>query len=50
MRPHFGIQLRAGVAAGPIPHWTDILADKQAAVETLHPEVDRVLARHGVPV
>jgi thermitase len=50
MRPHFGIQLRAGVGVAPIPHWTEILGDKQAAVETLHPEVDRVLARYGVPV
>jgi subtilisin family serine protease len=50
MRPHFGIQLRTGIAVAAVPHWTEILGDKQRAAETLHPEIDRVLLRHGVPV
>jgi subtilisin family serine protease len=50
VKPHISLQLRKGVAAGPMPHWTDILHDKILAPETIHPQIDRVLAHNGVGV
>jgi subtilisin family serine protease len=49
VRPHIGIQLRSGVPADPVPHWVEILHDKTPAADSLHPAVDSVLSRRGVP-
>jgi len=50
VRPHIGVQLRPGVQADPVPHWMQIIRDKAVAAESLHPAIDAVLRRAGVPV
>ena len=50
MKAHLIIKLNAEAQAAPVPHWTDILADKAQAQTSLHPKADAVLKRYRLPV
>ncbi|HYR11753.1 MAG TPA: S8 family serine peptidase [Longimicrobium sp.] len=50
MKPHLEVRLRAGVAPPEAPYWVDVIRDRSLSTERFHPEVDRVLSKHRVPV
>lgn len=50
MKAHVELKLRAGTPAPEAPHWEEIIRDKSRAGAEAHPDVARVLTRHGLPV
>jgi subtilisin family serine protease len=48
VKPHISIRFRDGVGLNPLPHWTEIIADKSRARDRIHPAVDRILDRYRV--
>lgn len=49
MKPHLVVRLRAPLDAD-VPHWETFIADKSTVVESLGPELDRVLRAHRAQV
>lgn len=50
MKQHLVVQLAYGVAAPRLPTWLEIINDKTIASETLHPALDSLFRRYGLPV
>ncbi len=50
MKPHLEIKLREGVPAPDAPYWEDAIRDKSGTDVVLHPDLSKLLARHGLPV
>lgn len=50
MKPHLELKLKGDVRATDAPFWADALRDKSQVPDTLHPDIDRILRRHGLRV
>ena len=50
LKPHLIVRLRRSGSEPDAPHWTEILNDKSRARDRFLPEIDRILADHGIPI
>lgn len=50
MKPHLEIKLAPVVTPPEAPYWVDMIGDRSRSTSRLHPEIDRIFERRGIPV
>jgi subtilisin family serine protease len=50
MKPHLILTLRPEASQIAAPHWAEVIQRKPGVPTRIHPEIDRILDRHHIPV